>query len=96
TANAEWPEQELPKNLPSFINAFFEILDYNTDDAGERLANDIFAPDGVFATPKKVYTGKTEIAGCCTERWAGVKDRIHVIDKVYTCKKDGSDLLMIG
>ncbi|OCK78476.1 hypothetical protein K432DRAFT_332005 [Lepidopterella palustris CBS 459.81] len=96
TDKTEWPEKPLASNIKPFIDTFFDILDNNTEDAGERLAKEIFATDGYFGTASKGYTGSEEIAGCCGDRWAMVKNRAHYIDKVYTCNEEGSDLLMIG
>jgi len=96
TKDTEWPDLELPKNLAPFLDKFFGILDNDTEDAGQRLVDEIFADDGEFATHSKPFKGRQEILNCCADRWASVKERLHVIDKVYTASKDGSDLLVIG
>lgn len=49
TASTEWPEPQVSEQVRHLIDRLFATLDDSTDGAGDRLADEIFSPDGEFA-----------------------------------------------
>jgi hypothetical protein len=48
TALTEWPAIPLRDPVKKLIDDLFSTLDNTDKGAGDRLADEIFAPDGVF------------------------------------------------
>jgi hypothetical protein len=48
TALTEWPAVQIPEAVRQHIDKFFFIMDTNAPGAGDRLAEEIFAGDGVM------------------------------------------------
>ena len=57
-ANTEWPETPVPEAAKRLIDLFLDIMDHNTEDAGDRLATEIFAPDGELRTSAAISSGE--------------------------------------
>ncbi|KAF2493640.1 hypothetical protein BU16DRAFT_563792 [Lophium mytilinum] len=96
TTHTEWPSIGVAPSTKALLDDFFEILDENTADAGQKLADRIFTPDGTFITSSSKFTGVDEITSSRERAWDVVKERMHKLVKVYTSTDDGSDLLAIG
>jgi hypothetical protein len=48
TELAEWPTIQIPEAVKQHIDKFFSIMDTNSPRAGDRLADEIFAKNGVM------------------------------------------------
>ena len=48
TALTEWPAMQIPEAVRQHIDKFFSIMDTNAPGAGDRLADEIFAKNGVM------------------------------------------------
>ena len=48
TALTEWPAMQIPEAVKQHIDKFFSIMDTSAPSAGDRLAKEIFARDGVM------------------------------------------------
>jgi hypothetical protein len=48
TKLAEWPTMQIPEAVKQHIDKFFSIMDTNAPTAGDRLADEIFAKNGVM------------------------------------------------
>jgi hypothetical protein len=57
-AKAEWPDMPVPNAVKRLIDRFLDIMDHNTEDAGDKLATEIFTPDGVLSTSAAVARGE--------------------------------------
>lgn len=57
-AKTEWPETHVPDAVKRLIDRFLDIMDHNTEDAGDKLATEIFTPDGVLSTSSAVARGE--------------------------------------
>lgn len=57
TETTEWPSVLISPRARELLNCFFSLTESKSDDAGARLAEDVFAADGKFVTPHGTYTG---------------------------------------
>jgi hypothetical protein len=57
-AKTEWPDTPIPDAAKRLIDRFLDIMDHNTEDAGDKLATEIFTPDGVLSTSAFVARGE--------------------------------------
>jgi hypothetical protein len=57
-AKTEWPDTPIPDAVKRLIDRFLDIMDHNTEDAGDKLATEIFTPDGVLSTSSAVARGE--------------------------------------
>lgn len=57
TDAAEWPSIAISPEARELVNLFFLCTESKLDDAGLRLAKDVFAPSGKFVTPHGTFTG---------------------------------------
>jgi len=57
TANAIWPAIPLPSGAAELIDLFFSFTELKNSDAGRRLADEVFLPDGQFVAPHGTSTG---------------------------------------
>jgi len=48
TASTEWPSYPISEATKQLIGSLFSTLDDTSSGAGDRLADEIFAADGVF------------------------------------------------
>lgn len=48
TASTEWPSIQVPDQVKEQVDKLFSIMDTNAPEAGDRLAEEIFASDGVI------------------------------------------------
>ncbi|KIN03243.1 hypothetical protein OIDMADRAFT_53039 [Oidiodendron maius Zn] len=95
-ASTIWPATPVPEHARMLINNFLDILDHNTEDAGEKLVKYIFTADAEFHSSGGVARGHKEIRASRTAAWKIVKYRRHDVVKVYSATDDASDLMWIG
>lgn len=57
TESTEWPTVEISSEGRALLNLFFALTESKSEDAGPRLAHEVFAADGKFITPRRAYTG---------------------------------------
>ncbi|CAG9947759.1 unnamed protein product [Clonostachys rosea f. rosea IK726] len=97
---ATWPEGlNIPVEVKSLIERFFETVDTNRDDAGDILADELFAEDGVAyfgAHPFRGIEVGAEIRKSRIHAWDTIETRQHKILRVYTRAPDCNDLLFVA
>lgn len=47
-ASTEWPGYSISEATKQLIGRLFSTLDDTSSEAGDRLADEVFAPDGLF------------------------------------------------
>ena len=57
TAATMWPTPEPSKKAKNLVDLFFTLADTKEDNAGERLATEVFTEDAVFSSSRGVYEG---------------------------------------
>uniref|UniRef100_A0A8H7N0F5 SnoaL-like domain-containing protein n=1 Tax=Bionectria ochroleuca TaxID=29856 RepID=A0A8H7N0F5_BIOOC len=94
---ATWPEGlNIPVEVKSLIERFFETVDTNRDDAGDILADELFAEDGVAYFGAHPFRGIEEIRKSRIHAWDTIETRQHKILRVYTRAPDCNDLLFVA
>ena len=58
THTTRWLGDEVDANVKALITGFYELADSKSDDAGPRMASEIFSPDAVLVTPNGTFRGK--------------------------------------
>lgn len=58
TDRAEWPALDVPKDIRQLINLFFTLAESKSEDAGSRLAKEVFAEEGLMVTPRGMSVGR--------------------------------------
>lgn len=48
TASTEWPVTGVPDAVKSLLDRFFLTMDTNAPESGDRLADEIFAANGIL------------------------------------------------
>lgn len=61
TANTEWPSTPVPQPVKDLLAKFFDIGDTKSEEAGQRLGNEVFAPDGRIVVNKRSINGAAGI-----------------------------------
>ena len=56
-ANTTWPATVVPEHVKKLINNFLDILDHNSEDAGEKLVKYFFTPNAEFHSSGGVARG---------------------------------------
>ncbi|CAH0019787.1 unnamed protein product [Clonostachys rhizophaga] len=88
-----WPEGlTIPVEVKSLIERFFETVDTNRDDAGDILADQLFAEDGVAYFGAHPFRG-LDVWNPCMDT---IETRKHKILRVYTRAPDCNDLLFVA
>ncbi|KAM5346041.1 hypothetical protein ACJ41O_009046 [Fusarium nematophilum] len=94
-----WPDNPVPTATKQLIARLLEIGDTDTPDAGEKMAQEIFTPDGVLNHCTYKFEGREAISKCRS----GPKppgNRItksrHHISRVYSQTGKVDDLMFIG
>ncbi|KAL2784648.1 hypothetical protein BJX66DRAFT_343838 [Aspergillus keveii] len=95
TDSTIWPTC-LSSDARQLIDHFFTLADTRSDDAGPRLAQEIFTPNGEFISPQATFVGSAEISESRKNAWTVIKSRQHTVSKVYVNDARGTDLIIIG
>ncbi|KAK4937362.1 hypothetical protein LTR10_021971 [Elasticomyces elasticus] len=95
TALAEWPSIQIPHPVKEQVDKFFSIMDTKAPEAGDRLAEEIFASDGVMDGHHRAE-GTEALRRCRDNAWKVIQSRRHELLKVYTDSKTAEDLLVLG
>jgi len=95
TASTEWPAIEVPDPVKELVDKFFLTMDTNAPESGDKLADDIFARDGVLDGHHRAE-GTEAIRRCRDDAWKAIESRRHELLKVYTDSHEADDLLIIG
>ena len=56
-ANTVWPTRGVPEPVKNIISLLLQLLDDKSDDAGPRLADEVFTSDGHFGAAHKSVKG---------------------------------------
>lgn len=112
TENTDWPEFFINAGSKDLISRFFLLLDTESPEVGDKLADEIFAPNARAEFGGKFFTGKegndfsvktipiinpfTEIRKSRDNAWKVISKRRHKVVKVFTANAQGDDLLVIG
>ncbi|PVH70567.1 hypothetical protein DL98DRAFT_540740 [Cadophora sp. DSE1049] len=94
-ARTEWPSYLIFEAKKQLIESLFLTLDDTSSGAGDRLADEIFAIDGVF-NGSHAATGTEGIRRCRDQAWKVIRKRRHEILKVYIADTEAADLLLLG
>jgi hypothetical protein len=57
TLNTQWPSPTFPESTKTLLANFFALVESKDPDSGERIAHEIFTPDGVTKSGAMVYKG---------------------------------------
>ncbi|CAK7208020.1 hypothetical protein SEUCBS139899_010854 [Sporothrix eucalyptigena] len=102
--NTVWKADEavVPQPIRNLISRLCEISDTHSPDAGQRLATEVFTPDGVFIpspgrrdAPPGGYVGAAAIATSLENTWNAMKTRRHTVSRVFA-SPDGEELMVLG
>ncbi|KAH6700645.1 hypothetical protein BKA61DRAFT_740901 [Leptodontidium sp. MPI-SDFR-AT-0119] len=96
TAATEWPSTSPSPQIKALIDQFFLLLDSDSLDTGDRLAETIFMPDGTMVGPGGAAEGSEAIRRSRDEAWKLVKTRRHTVIRVYAHDAQSLDLLLLG
>lgn len=61
TALTIWPSDGPGEKVIHLIDLFFTLADSQDDDAGERMAKEVFTKDGVFSATRGLFRGSNGI-----------------------------------
>ncbi|KAL2836395.1 hypothetical protein BJY01DRAFT_251977 [Aspergillus pseudoustus] len=95
TVSTTWPKT-LPLEIRLLVDRFFILADTKSNDAGARLAHEVFIPDGQFISPHATFTGSAEIRESRRNAWVTITSRQHTVSKVYVNDARGADLIIVG
>lgn len=84
TESAEWPDIAVPEKVKQLIDAFFATLDSTEVSAGDILADEIFATDGIAYFSSKPFCGTDGKALPCARR-------VHQTLRYYLSTKRSDD-----
>ncbi|KAE8141783.1 hypothetical protein BDV38DRAFT_278567 [Aspergillus pseudotamarii] len=91
-----WPiSQPLPE-VKQLVYRFFALVDTNSQEIGQVLADEIFTQDGVLITANAMFQGAAEISQSREGAWTTVKTRQHTILKSYVNDAYGTDIFLVG
>lgn len=58
TNAAIWPTSMPSSDVKTLVERFFTLVDTNSDDVGQKLAEEVFTPDAVFITANTTFQGQ--------------------------------------
>ncbi|KAF2691215.1 hypothetical protein K458DRAFT_382786 [Lentithecium fluviatile CBS 122367] len=94
TADARWPTSVTISELnKARIDTFINLLDTNSPEVGDRLAEEIFTGEGVMSGLAGPVKG-TALRRSRESAWAVVSKRRHRVISVYAHDKNGLDLVL--
>ncbi|KAJ5756892.1 uncharacterized protein N7511_007074 [Penicillium nucicola] len=91
-----WPSLQPSSGVKQLVSRFFALVDTNSEEVGQTLADDIFTQDGVFITANGTFQGAAEISQSRNGAWATVKTRQHKILKCYVNDTHFTDIFLVG
>jgi hypothetical protein len=56
-AQTEWPATPVPQPIKQLLGSFFDLGDSKSEDAGRRLVDEIFMPEGQIVVNKRTISG---------------------------------------
>lgn len=65
-----WPISQPVPEVKQLVSRFFALVDTNSQEVGQVLADEIFTQDGVFITTNAMFqgaAGKTPPPGLCPQ-----------------------------
>jgi hypothetical protein len=57
TRDTEWPSSTFPENVKALLSHFLELIESHEPDVGQRLATEVFTPDGMSENGMQKFTG---------------------------------------
>lgn len=57
TEHTQWPEEATHANVQHLVSLVYQLIDDKSEDAGTRLANEVFTNDAQVMLPTGVYHG---------------------------------------
>ncbi|KAE8332945.1 hypothetical protein BDV39DRAFT_199949 [Aspergillus sergii] len=91
-----WPISHPSPEVKQLVSRFFALVDTNSEEVGQALADEIFTPDGVLITANAMFQGSAEISQSRKGAWTTVKTRQHTILKGYVNDAHGMDIVLVG
>ncbi|KAJ5745091.1 hypothetical protein N7520_010273 [Penicillium odoratum] len=91
-----WPISQPSPEVKQLVHRFFSLVDTNSEEVGQTIADEIFTQDGLMVTANAMFQGSAEISQSRKGAWTTVKSRRHSILKSYVNDADGTDLFLIG
>ena len=68
TEDTDWSEFEISAKSKDLISRFFQLLDTESDDVGDKLAEEIFTSDAKAEFGGKFFMGKEGVGWCPFEQ----------------------------
>lgn len=57
TDNTEWPSTVVPQPVKDLVAKFMKVGDTKSEEAGQQLGYEVFAPDGKIVVNKRSING---------------------------------------
>lgn len=57
TTHTEWPSTPVPQPVKDLVAKFMDVGDTKSEEAGQRLGYEVFAPDGRIVVNKRSING---------------------------------------
>ncbi|RFU23994.1 hypothetical protein B7463_g12340, partial [Scytalidium lignicola] len=92
--NTIWPTNGVPEPIKDLLGLLLQLMDDKSDNAGPRLADEVFTKDGQLGASTKAATGSAEIRESRRTAWQKIEYREHKIARFYA--HSDSDFLFIG
>ncbi|KAI9836765.1 MAG: hypothetical protein M1819_000930 [Sarea resinae] len=96
TENTVWPAHPIPSSIQHLIERFYVLADLNSPEAGDRLAEEVFAEEATLMGVGSKFTGSQEIRRSRDNAWRVIETRRHEILKAYVADLEGRDVMLIG
>ncbi|KAK1480308.1 hypothetical protein CABS01_14446 [Colletotrichum abscissum] len=109
TNTTDWLSDSITSQAKSLIATFYELADSKVEDAGDRLATEVFSNQATFISPSGTFNGtaalcvlcSTEISKCREGAWSSVTSRRHSISKGFAATQrmgtsSKTELVLLG
>ncbi|KAK1543787.1 hypothetical protein CPAR01_04420 [Colletotrichum paranaense] len=101
TNATDWLSDSITSQAKSLIATFYELADSKVEDAGDRLATEVFSNQATFISPSGTFNGTAEISKCREGAWSSVTSRRHSISKGFAATQrmgtsSKTELVLLG
>ncbi|KAK1494247.1 hypothetical protein CTAM01_09128 [Colletotrichum tamarilloi] len=101
TNATDWLSDSITSQAKSLIATFYELADSKVEDAGDRLATEVFSNQATFISPSGTFNGAAEISKCREGAWSSVTSRRHSISKGFAATQrmgtsSKTELVLLG
>ncbi|KAK5047413.1 hypothetical protein LTR84_006509 [Exophiala bonariae] len=95
TNSSIWPKGQ-DDEVVRLINLYFNLVDSKEGNAGQRLADEVFAKKGKWYASLGFFEGHDNIATSRDKAWDKVNSQSHKLLKVFLNDAEGLDFLLVG